>query len=172
MRVLVASAAMAIVGSTAFAGDWTGGYVGAQVGYLDVEPSGGLASGDSVAGGVHAGYNYDFGDWIIGAEAEYDWSSAEIGGGAATVENVFRLKAKVGYDFGAAFGYAVAGGARAYTDNLGDDDGWLVGAGVAYEVTPQWVVSGELLYHEFSNYNGTGVDVDATSLNLRASFRF
>ncbi len=172
MKTLVAAGAMALMATSSFAGDWTGGYAGAGLGYGDVGLSGGLSGGNGGTVGLHGGYDYDFGDWVVGGELEYDWTSIGLASGAADLDNVGRLKLKVGYDLDQWLFYGVAGLARAYTNNLGNDNGWLAGIGASYLITNDWAVSGEILYHDFSDFNGTGVDVDATTLNVRASYRF
>ena len=172
MKTLIAAGAMALMATSSFAGDWTGGYAGAGLGYGDVTVSGGIEDGTGGTAGLHGGYDYDFGDWVVGGELEYDWMSIGLAGGAVDLDNVGRLKLKVGYDLDQWLFYGVAGLARAYTNNLGNDNGWLAGIGASYLITNDWAVSGEILYHDFSDFNGTGVDVDATTLNVRASYRF
>jgi hypothetical protein len=39
-------------------------------------------------------------------------------------------------------------------------------------VTDQFSLGGEVLYHEFDNFSGTGADVDATTVQVRGTFRF
>lgn len=172
MRTLLSAGAIAVMATSAFAGDWTGGYVGLGFGYGDVDVSGGVPGGDDYTYGIHAGYDYDFGDWVVGGELEYDWMDIDIANGAVTLDNVARLKVKVGYDFGPAMSYLIAGSAKAYTSGAGDDSGYLYGIGAAYAFTPQWMLSAEYLRHEFSNFDSSGLDVDADTVNLRASFRF
>jgi outer membrane immunogenic protein len=48
----------------------------------------------------------------------------------------------------------------------------IAGLGAAYAVSPQTIVSVELLEHEFSNIGGSGIDADAWSVSLRASWKF
>jgi outer membrane immunogenic protein len=172
MKALIAASAIALTATSTLAGDWTGGYAGAGLGYADVNISGGISGGNGGTAGLHGGYDYDFGDWVVGGELEYDWMSIGLASGAANLDNVGRLKLKVGYDFDDWLFYGVVGAARAYTDTLGDDTGWLAGIGAAYLIAPQWSVGGEILYHEFSDFNGSTADVDATTFNLRASYRF
>lgn len=168
--ILAAAAATALTAAPALANDWTGFYAGIQAGNLDVETSIG-ADGDDTSYGVHAGYRWDFGDFVAGGEIEYDTADVTLGAGAATVDDVLRLKGTLGYDVGQALLYVAAGWAEVGT-SLGDDDGGFYGVGVAWQVAPQAVLGLEVLEHEFSNINGTGIDADATSVGLRASFRF
>lgn len=39
-------------------------------------------------------------------------------------------------------------------------------------ITETFSLGGEVLYHEFDNINNTPVDVDATTVQARATFRF
>ncbi len=163
----VASAPVPVVSGT----DWTGGYVGAQLGYGDI--SGGL-SGDGALGGVHAGYRQDFGGFVLGGEIDHDVSDISLGG-ADTLESVTRLKLSAGTSLGRTLLYATAGGAQARAEVGGvslSDSGWLGGVGVAYQVNDNWVLGGEILAHRFGNFDNSGLDLDANTATLRASFRF
>lgn len=171
---LVTTVATLAAGS-AFAqssGNWTGFYGGLQLGYVDVDTNVSGVDGDGAIGGIVLGYDYDLGDWVIGGGFDYDWTDVELSG-AATVEDVWRLKARAGYKVNPqGLFYGTAGYAEAGTDNLGSDDGWFIGAGYEQIVAPNVSIGGELLYHEFDNFNSTGVDVDATTLQFRATYRF
>lgn len=150
-------------------GDWTGFYLGGQIGQLDADASNG-ASGDDAAYGIHGGYNYDFGRFVLGGELDYDATDLDLGGGA-TVDSVARAKLKAGYDFGRVLAY-VTGGVAEADSSLGSETGDFYGVGVAYQVTDQWQVGGEVLEHNFDQFGTSGVGSDATSVSLRASFKF
>ncbi len=151
-------------------GDWTGFYAGLNLGYDDVTTNTLGAEGDDNTYGIHAGYDYDFGRFVLGGELEYDKTDIDLGG-AANVDDVARIKLRGGYDMGRTLIYATAGAARAST-SLGDDTGGFAGIGVAYKVTDRFVVGGEVLEHRFDDIDGTGIDADATTFNIRGSFRF
>lgn len=172
MKTLISACTIALMATSTFAGDWTAGYAGLGVGYGDVDLSAGLPGGDNTTFGIHGGYDYDMGDWVIGSELEYGRVNIDVANGSGTIDNVLSLKVKFGYDFGSALGYALVGGSRAYTDNLGNDTGGLYGLGLAYQVNPQWMVSGEYIRNYYDNFNNSGIDVDADTFNVRASFRF
>ncbi|SLN17821.1 hypothetical protein ROA7450_00555 [Roseovarius albus] len=151
--------------------DWTGFYGGLQLGYANVDGSG-IGDDDGFIGGLTAGYDYDLGDWVIGAGIDYDFTDTSVGNTSTTLEEVFRLKARGGYKIDRGLLYATAGYANADTNNLGSDDGYFLGGGYEYLVSEQFSVGGELLYHDFDNYNSSGVDVEATTLQVRGTFRF
>ena len=149
-------------------GNWTGGYVGAQVGYGDF--SLGASSGDGAVGGINAGFDYDLGNWVIGAGIDYDFADITMGG--TTVESIARLKLRAGYDTGPGLIYLTAGGAQAYTDTMGDDTGYFAGVGYEHMLNDNFSIGGEVLYHDFKDFNGSGTDLDGTTLQLRAAYPF
>ena len=153
--------------------DWTGFYGGAQLGYGEVDTNvPGTGSDDGVIGGLTAGYDYDFGTFVLGGGLDYDFADIGVANNAATLENVFRAKVRGGYKLGDGLLYATGGYAQADTDNLGSDDGYFIGAGYEHMITQNFSMGGELLYHEFDDYNSTAVDVEATTLQVRGTFRF
>lgn len=172
MKLLVpAMTSIALLGApAAMAGDWTGPYAGFSIGHADVDGPGAADDKDTTFGG-HIGYDYDFGDFVVGGEFEVSRFDLGLPAGGGTIDNVANLKLRGGYDFGPALGYAVVGASRAYT-SLGNESGLVYGVGVAYQLTEQFTVSGEVLQHKFNDVRGTTSDLDSTSVNLRASFRF
>jgi outer membrane immunogenic protein len=127
--------------------NWTGGYAGVHLGYLDgdfdvrfqppapawrgePQPSGAVA-------GLYGGYNWQGGSpWVFGVEGEVNWSNADaccaetIGGipgswsYAADINNTAALRLRVGYATGRTLFYAAGGVAYAdfdlrYIDNTG-----------------------------------------------------
>lgn len=150
-------------------GDWTGFYAGGQLGYADIDGTG-AADGSGGTYGVHGGYNYDFGQFVLGGEVDYDKLDIDLGG-AATADNVARLKLKAGYDLGKTLIYATAGAARADT-SIGSETGNFYGLGVAYKVNDKFTMGGEVLEHSFDDIGGTGTEADATTFTLRGSYNF
>jgi len=121
--------------------------------------------------GVHGGYNQDFGRFVLGGELDYDFSDISLSGGAGDIDNISRAKVKAGYDLGSTLLYATAGIARADTD-LGTDNGEFYGVGVNYQFSPAWTLGGEILAHQFEDFNATGTDIDVDTISLRASYNF
>jgi opacity protein-like surface antigen len=151
--------------------DWTGGYVGGQLGWANVDTNVPGVDGDDLIGGIVAGYDFDLGNWVVGGGLDYDFADIDLGG-AANLENVWRAKLRGGYKIGSGLAYGTLGYAQADTDTLGSDDGYFVGAGYEHMVADNFSVGGEVLYHEFDNFNSTGIDVEATTVQLRGTFRF
>lgn len=151
--------------------DWTGPYIGAQLGYGNVDTNIPGVDGDDFIGGIVAGYDYDFGQWVLGGGLDYDFADINLGG-ATKLENVWRAKLRAGYKVGNGLAYATGGYANADTSTLGSDDGYFIGAGYEHLVGQNFSVGGEVLYHAFDSFNSTPIDVEATTVQLRGTFRF
>ena len=151
--------------------DWTGFYGGAQIGYANIDSNVPGVDGDGLIGGLLAGYDYDFGTFVLGGGLDYDFADITIAPGVS-VDNVFRAKVRGGVELGNGLLYATGGYAQADASLLGTEDGYFIGAGYDFLITEQFSVGGEVLYHEFDNYGPTTVDVDATTFQIRGAFRF
>ena len=157
-------------------GTWTGFYAGAQLGYGNLEtdliPDGEDFDGGTL--GLHAGYLYDFGSIVAGAEVDIEKSNIEAEATGVEIDRLSRAKLRVGYDAGAFLPYATAGVVQAETAGalVADDTGRFVGAGVEYRMTDRIRVGGEVLQHNFEDFGGTGEDIDATTASARVSFQF
>jgi len=171
-HLAVGAALLALLPTSVLANDWSGFYAGAGIGNLEVDTSVAGIEDDDTSYGIHAGYRSDTGQWVFGGELEYDWTDVELVPGAISVDRVMRVKATAGYDFGQALVYLAAGTAEVDVNGLGDDWGGFYGLGAAFAVTPQTIVGVELLEHEFNNIGGSGIDADAWSVSLRASWKF
>ncbi len=160
---------------TSIDGDWSGAYVGAQLGYGDIDSNGAGLDGNGAIGGVHAGYRADFGKFVAGAELDYDVSDIELGAGAGTLDNVARIKLMGGIDLGRTLLYATAGAAYADatvgTTEL-SDNGTFAGVGLDYAVSDRFTVGGEYLMHKFDDFDGSGVDLDVDTIKAKVSFTF
>lgn len=190
-RLLSAVAASALMAGTAFAGNieaapmeaviapapppapvyaspnWTGFYAGGQLAYATIDSNSSRNDDDGLIGGLNAGYDYDLGNWVVGAGLEYDW--ADITAGGADVDSIWRAKLRGGYKLGDGLLYATAGYANADIDTIGDRDGYFIGTGYEHLITENISLGGEVLYH---NFDSTGADVEVTTAQVRATFRF
>lgn len=162
-------------------GDWAGPYAGVQLGFADFDlstpavPGGAPAvnlSDDGFLFGLHAGYNWDRGALVYGIEGDIDFPDLSFG--ATDVDNIARLRLRMGVDANRAFVYAT-GGAAHLSGSGGAVDidgwGWVAGAGVDFKLNEDWVVGADALYHEFDDVSPSG-KVDGATYRLRASFRF
>lgn len=168
------AAALSTAPIAALAQDWTGPSVGLQFGNIDVDTSGAAAlSGDNVFYGIRGYYDYDFGDFVIGGGFQYD--TTDIGlGGVTTVDSVFRVGARAGAGFGQTYVYGTGGFARVNTSSgvVGDSNGYFVGFGLEYALTDAISLGGEVLYHEFDDFNLAGLDAEATTVGVSLNYRF
>ncbi|MFP7673069.1 outer membrane protein [Marivita sp. S0852] len=191
-RILLGTACAALTGSMAFAGsidsapaepviaqpvavapvtmggDWTGGYGGLSLGKGWI--TGDDLDDDELVYGVHGGYDYDFGRFVLGGELDYQ-AGDDLNLGAEDVDDILRLKMRAGYDLDRTLVYGVLGAAQLNTDNF-EDTGWVAGVGAEYLVTESISLGAEYLYHQFDDFDDTNVDIDADTFSLRANFRF
>jgi len=154
-------------------GDWGGFYGGASLGYGMGEV--GADDADGLIGGLFAGYNWDFGDFVLGLEGDYNLADLGVDGTTSTIDQVGRIKLRGGLDLGRTLVYATGGAAYANLDAAGgdlSDWGYTVGAGADYQITDRWVGGVEYLYHDFSDFDGSGSDVNAHTIAARLSMRF
>lgn len=179
--------------------NWTGAYFGIQAGYSfgNVETSSSPTIGaydteydfDHFVGGVTAGYNHQFGNWVVGGEIDASFTDAEesIDPGIAGIEEyqsdldwLATARLRVGYAFDNILVYATAGGAAAETeDAIGitaggatlserrSRKGWTAGAGFEWAFSENWSAKGEYLYvdlgEETVSENGPIVFPDPTA---------
>ncbi|SPJ25003.1 outer membrane protein [Palleronia abyssalis] len=164
--------------------DWTGPYAGISLGFGDVdaevfEPLD-LDAGGAL-GGVFAGYQYDFGSFVLGAEldgniANLDVDLDDLSDLASDlgeddladaiddvdigVDSLHRVKFRAGFDAGRALVYGVAGAAYANlnvdadfadVDEDFDDWGYVLGAGTEVRMTDSVTLGAEVLYHKFDD---------------------
>ena len=155
-------------------GDWTGAWVGANLGYGHAKAGPGN-SGNGAVYGLSAGYDRDFGTWVAGVGLDWDATNIDLNTGNDKLKDIARLKFRVGADLGRTMVYATAGPARAQATLAGvkaHENGWFGGIGVDYALTSQWTLGGEVLTNQFNNFNGSGTDLKATTATMNLGFRF
>ncbi len=167
----------AVVTPTRADGDWTGFYAGGQLGYGNITSDGAGLDGNDAIGGLHAGYRYDLGRAVLGAELDYNFANIDLGSDLpdTSLDSVGRLKLMAGYDLGRALVYVTGGAAYADASVLGDDlsdDGYFAGVGVDYKLTENLNLGGELLGHRFEDFDDSGVDIEAVTLQAKIAYRF
>lgn len=157
--------------------DWTGFYAGGQLGYGQLDSDALTEDPDGLLYGVHAGYLYDLGNWVIGGEIDIDGTDIEDETADVALDSVARAKLRVGYDAGNWLPYVTGGIAQANLSSGAaafdtDDTGGFAGVGVEYRLSDSWRVGGEVLQHQFDDFNDTGFDIDATTATASVSFQF
>ena len=126
-----------------------------------------------VEAGIRAGYDYQFGSFVVGGLVEYSATDVEdsVTSFSTTpasytfsrkLESLAAARLRLGYAVGPALIYGTGGYAygevsnRFYSSNTGnaysaqidedEADGWQAGGGVEYALTPNLSVTGEYLY--------------------------
>lgn len=193
-RMVIASAALVLSAGTVFAGsytapvveaapvapapvmtqnaDWTGGYVGAQIGYGKLNKD---LDANGAVGGLHAGYLKDFGKYVIGGELAYSGADLQDKSVDGKVKSFTDAKLIGGVPNGKWLYYGALGASYVDAKVAGtsyNDTVPMLGAGVKYQLTDQWALGGEVDYRNGHNFDNTGNDVDLTTVALTASFRF
>jgi hypothetical protein len=171
MKQFLLATALIALPLSAQAEDWTGGYGGFQFGGSDIDVTGGL-DGDGESYGVFVGYNWDRSGIVYGLEVDWDATDYAINGGAVNVDQTARLKGRLGVSTGNGLAFASAGVVRANTDAIGNDTGYLLGLGYDHAFSNGTVLGGELLQHEFDDFDGGGLDVSVTTFKARVAFQF
>lgn len=154
-------------------GNWTGAYVGADLGGAR-STQGGNSHNGSVYG-LRGGYDLDLGQWVVGGALGWDKTNLGLGTGSDRLNSIARLSARVGRDLGPTLVYATAGVARATADIGGaklHDTGWSAGIGADYRLNDRWTIGGEVLTNRFSKFGGSALDVNATTASVNLGLRF
>ncbi len=152
---------------------WTGLYAGATVGYGftgRTETPGNTINTDGFLVNGFAGYNYQVGNIVAGAEADigYSWEDGTNAGVTSDSGVEGSLRARLGYVVSpTVLLYATAGGAAKDLEVSGggfsDSNtmiGWTAGAGADIMVTDNVFGRVEYRYTDFGTDSFNGVDVD------------
>jgi outer membrane immunogenic protein len=160
--------------------DWTGFYIGANVGYGSAHADltvGGITGSENltgVIGGGQIGYNWQTGPWVFGLEADFQGSDqhANFAGGGVTESDSVpwfgTFRGRIGYavapmwmlyvtgggavmDFKSNVTVAGVGSATFETSHAG----WTIGAGVEGAITRNWSWKAEYLHIDTGNFNTT-----------------
>lgn len=183
-------AATALSGLLAFAGsasaadpvvdlpyDWTGGYIGAELGgvwgnadvSIPLYPSNFDLDTSGFAGGLYMGYNFQSNAMVLGIEADIDIMDVDgdnlSGGGPVGERYVVEqdwdasVRARAGYAIDNMLLYVTGGAAFSSIDThyvplAGGHDksdlfGWTVGGGLEYGFTPNVIARVQYLYTDY-----------------------
>lgn len=175
------------------AAQWTGFYAGVSGGYGwgTTVNSPALAGGvtDNNAGGWslggQAGYNVDMGGFVLGGEADLQWSSIgyrePIAGGnfEARTDLFGTLRARAGVPVGQVMPYATAGLAYGrgtaqettgvVTSQSASHFGWAAGLGLEAQATANLSLKAEYLYVDLGTQSYNGLPVGNRDISQRFS---
>jgi outer membrane immunogenic protein len=161
--------------------DWSGFYVGINGGGgwadntapgFDMKTSGGVFGGQM-------GYNWQFGSFVVGVEADIDGAdvSKTVGGGTLKTEELGSVRARAGYVFlPNLLAYGTAGYAYGRTSIAGvdlGDTGWAAGAGLEYKVWGPLIARAEYLHYGLeAGISGTNLKTDVDVVRGGLSYKF
>jgi len=136
---------------------WAGFYVGANIGYG--QDSNSVQNADGSFIGAQAGYNFQSGPLVFGAEADLQGAAgtfSNFSGAAYGVNDFGTIRGRAGYAFdrflvygtgGVAFGdidVPAAGSNKSLT-------GYSAGGGVEFKIAPAWSLKAEYQYVDLGN---------------------
>jgi outer membrane immunogenic protein len=166
------------------ANDWSGFYLGALLGYTWGDADTDLASdveADGIDGGGYAGATWQFGNFVLGGEADILASDVEGSNGPLTVEQGVNgsLRARAGIALDQFLLYGTAGGAVSQVEvsGFGDSEedalwGWTAGAGAEAMVFNNVTARVEYRYTDYENQTftlgGTPAETDLSTHSVRA----
>src|SRR3954469_10601405 len=138
---------------------WAGPYLGGNLGYAWGSVDNNLTKPSGFVGGIQAGYNWQQGPWVFGAEADIQASGANDTFAAWKFSNPWfgTVRGRVGYALSNVMFYGTGGFAfgqlRAETLGVSESHasaGWTVGAGAEMGLAQNWTARVEYLYVDLS----------------------
>jgi outer membrane immunogenic protein len=168
--------------------NWSGFYVGGHVG---VGWTGGDNNDSGFLGGGQAGYNYQIGQWVLGAEGQV--SATDIKNTVAKLDWISTFAARAGWAFNQWLVYGKVGGAWAHANTTIDAletgnafgvrgrasastdktfDGWMLGLGAEYALRNNWTAKVEYNMMDFGNDFVTDGKVHVVKVGVNYHFGF
>lgn len=165
--------------------NWAGPYVGANIGYqlgrtsiFNIEPNG-------IVGGVQGGYLWQFGQFVVGGEVDFELSGAEETFAAYKFSNPWfgTARARLGYAMNNILFYGTGGvafgkGELEYfaTTERHTHGGLAVGAGLEVGLGANWSARAEYLYVSLSDttYALTNMNtgIESSIVRFGLNYRF
>lgn len=183
---------------------WTGFYIGGQVGYewgtsapslvfkptYTFEDPFNSYNDQGVVGGLHAGYNYQISEFVVGIEGDVEGSSyngssmtglptCSPGCTLSTRSDIQgSIRGRIGWAWDRVLFYGTGGAAFASIRNalqyetLVDSQtfgrvGWTAGGGVEYAIDPNWSVRVEYRYTDYGAYYLDLINTDGGVASVR-----
>ncbi len=134
---------------------WAGPYIGGNIGYQWGDISNHITEPSGVNGGIQGGYNLQFGQFVIGGEADIQASGASDTFAAWKFSNPWfgTLRGRAGFAMNNILIYGTGGLAfgsvSAEVLNLTETHsaaGWTLGVGAEIGITQNWSAKAEYLY--------------------------
>jgi outer membrane immunogenic protein len=166
---------------------WQGPYVGANLGYQWSGINNNPANPSGIAGGVQAGYNVQYGQFVFGGETDLQVTGADDTFAPWKFSNPWfgTLRARAGLAMSSVLFYGTVGLAYG-TLNMKNtltgvseshmSVGWAGGIGVEAAVTGNWSARAEYLYVDLSSssfvLDGNSHGIQSNLLRLGVNYRF
>jgi outer membrane immunogenic protein len=166
---------------------WTGIYVGVNGGYSfgTVSPTGaGSFNTNGFLGGGTLGGNYQFSNFVIGLEGDFDYNSTKgtTALGSSFTSNwlsTVRGRAGLAWDRvlfygtgGVAFAPANVSAVAGFPGGSTNMTGWTAGGGLEYAFLPNWTAKVEYLYVNFPSPSIAGGSFKDTENLIRAGVNY
>jgi len=172
--------------STPAAGfNWSGGYVGANVGYNWGKVTNTGTNPSGLEGGLQGGYNWQNGQFVYGAETDLQLSGADDTFAPFKFSNPWfgTLRGRGGFAYSNFLFYLTAGlaygGLKAENGLLTESKthiGWTAGLGAEVGITSNWSAKAEYLYMDLGSrsYSLTGATngYQANMIRLGVNYHF
>jgi outer membrane immunogenic protein len=164
---------------------WAGPYLGATAGFEWGSVDNSRTNPSGIAGGLEAGYNWQYGSFVVGGETDIQLSGADDTLSPFEFSNPWfgTLRGRAGVTLNNVLLFGTAG--MAYGDIRADSGflseshtsvGWVAGGGVEVGFTPRWSAKAEWLYLDLSDRNfsvtGTTNGLAADLLRMGLNYRF
>jgi len=166
---------------------WQGPYVGGNLGYQWSGINNNPASPNGIAGGVQAGYNVQYGQFVFGGETDVQVTGADDTFAPWKFSNPWfgTLRARAGLAISSVLFYGTAGLAYG-TLNMKNtltsvseshtSTGWAGGVGVEAALTGNWSARAEYLYVDLSSssfvLDGNSHGIQSNLLRFGVNYRF
>ena len=189
----------ALISSAAFAADdapyppransysWQGPYAGVNVGYQWSKLNNSSADPSGIIGGVQAGTNVQFGQFVFGGETDLQWSNANDTFAPWKFSNPWfgTLRARAGFAVNSLMFYGTAGlayGSLKIQNTLTSASewhtttGWAGGVGAEVALTGNWRARAEYLYVDLGGTSfasdGLHHGMQSNILRIGVNYRF
>lgn len=147
---------------------WAGPYLGGNIGYGWGDTTNNPTSPSGFNGGVQAGYNWQRGPWVFGAEADVQLNGADDTFAPWKFSNPWygTLRGRVGYAINNVLFYGTGGlafgelkGQKWGLSESNTNIGWTVGLGAEFALSQNWSAKAEYLYVDLaqSDFSITGL---------------
>jgi outer membrane immunogenic protein len=165
---------------------WTGFYLGVNGGggWGDSTWSNQTSSFNTSGGmvGGTLGYNWQFGQTVVGIETDLDWANIKGSGacafGCETRNNwVGTVRGRLGYAWdrfmpyvtgGLAYGNVEANPSFGFISNDTTNVGWTIGAGVEFALAQNWTAKVEYLHYDLGDFTCTTCAPTSTTVDFKA----